>query len=51
MELEQNSKTLTVFINGKIEKKCEIQVKDPENDFYNGNEFWRCKCGQINYIK
>ena len=28
MELEQNSKTLTVFINGKIEKKCEIQVNN-----------------------
>jgi hypothetical protein len=32
-------------------KKCEAQVKDPENDFYNGSEFWRCTCGQINYIK
>ena len=32
-------------------KKCEVMVKDPENDFYQGGEFWRCNCGQINYIK
>jgi len=32
-------------------KKCEVQVKYPENDFYEGHEFWRCNCGQINYIK
>ena len=33
-------------------KKCEAQVKNPENDFYEGHEFWRCNaCKQINYIR
>jgi hypothetical protein len=31
-------------------KACGEIVKDPENDFYEGHEFWRCKCKQINYI-
>jgi len=31
-------------------KACECQVINPESDWYQGKEFWRCKCKQINFI-
>lgn len=30
---------------------CEDQVVNPPSDFYQKAEFWRCKCGKINYVK
>jgi len=30
---------------------CEAQVINPPSDFYGTDEFWRCKCNKINYIK
>jgi len=30
---------------------CGEQVVNPYNDWYQGKEFWRCKCKQINFIE
>jgi len=30
---------------------CEVQSINPPSDFYGKDEFWRCKCGKINFIK
>jgi len=31
-------------------KSCEKQVINPESDWYQGVEFWKCTCNKINYI-
>ena len=31
-------------------KSCEKQVINPESDWYQGVEFWKCTCKQINFI-
>jgi len=31
-------------------KTCENQVINPASDWYQNTEYWKCKCGQINYI-
>lgn len=30
---------------------CYLKVINPPSDFYGKDEFWRCKCGKINFIK
>lgn len=32
-------------------KKCGEKVKDPQSDFYQNDEYWKCKCNQINFVK
>lgn len=31
-------------------RRCGEQTRNPESDFYQGNEYWQCRCGHNNFI-